>query len=1008
MDEQQRAEYEATLAMVMEMVDGAYGTVVSSIERQEKLKWLEDFITAPIAWNVAVELLTRPRYQVFAANALTKKISASWSSLLKEHKKELCDVVLSTISDSQTAVSLQSSLCSTVTQIILQSTPHDWPDPISDTLHLSQLDPSQGSDTRHVWIQLVKTLAEGVNQSPMNSDITMQQHENLKKYLKDVSADHVVKVLLAIMEENCMDMESTLASEALSAMVRWYELGPEITSTTTQTVESVVEAMLANPVVLVTSGAEVILEVLNLFSLAKYPQTVQHMLEVTLRLEVLVAPAIAEEDEDLVISLLSVFAAFGTNHPSAFIKNPTNGLRVCQAINACCQVKEAINSELVDFWDSLHKELAPDSDFDDLLDIYRPAIIDMVRIMLDQCRRTEEDDVESEMQLNTRRRDAGELLHSYYSMIPEEELETLYVLLEDSLTSYERQPTPEAEAWVEVALWGWSSLTEEFVDEEEWPLKLLKLFESLPQTLTIQKTAMNLIGSLAHWLATHEAAIPVALDYVITSLENADIADMATNSLTLICDQCGDSLPPLLAELLDKLESIMGALTSKQQCKVISCLANQVTYLDPNQGLSLLVRLAGDLPETLLTLTQETNHFNLLQRGRLIDGLNFISAVLVSPWDPMETPASERSVTVMHCHIAPKMTPNERYNAQVEWARIALAPLVDQTWPIAEAIVNGADLDEEFCTPVLTYIERVSSSLKRFVCAEYVPKALVLLYTMFERTGSVKVFRQYNVFCGLYRTHYNTVEISRLVEEEHGHIVELGLVPPAPSASIANPPCELVSHFANAFATFSNLALQLLQEGTGAEEIELVQYYYHYCVTPTLQHMPRAFFANVDCVVAISQFASNVLPALHRQNDLRHLVTFFRLLFGVDVSNAMSTQECNEFQDFKAKLFEVMLTNIFTALGGVSPRSTIPIFGEMVHYYLITYPELATATIAAILQRPGFPTPNIPQERKQQFLGKIIQATRSPESMSAVLHDFSVVCRGMESTFLASIRPTHG
>lgn len=1007
MDAQQRADYEATLELVTSMVDGAFGAVVSGIERQEKLRWLEEFVNTPLAWNVAVELLSgrSSSHQIFAADALTKKVSSSWSSLLKEHKKELCDVVLSALGDPNTSPNLRSALCKTITHIILQSTPHDWPDPVSDTLYLSQPDSSLAIDTRSVWITLVKILAEEAGSSNPG-EVTKQQHEIVKKYLKDASADHVIKVLLAIIEENCLSSDSTLAHDALQAMEGWYDLNPDITSTTSQTIDLVVSCMLTSPNLLARSGSDVIVAVLNLFNLARYPTVVQHILVSILRLGELIPGALQDEDEDILQSVQTVFTTFGSNLSSYLLKEPQHGVRVCEIIVGCCQIKDCINSSVTDFWSDLNKELSADPDFEDLLDEFRAPILKMVQLVLEQCRRPEEDDIESEEELRHIREEGGEMIRSYYSMVPEEELEMLQGLLVDNLSLHQRQPTTDNESWIEVALWGWSILTEEFADEEEWPLKLMRLFPDLPQTILIQKTAIQFVGKLAHWLATHHAAIPTALSYIITSLENVDLADAATYSLSCVCDQCGEALPPLLAELLDQLENVTGALTPKQQCQVISCLANQVTFLHPSEALSLLARLAGTLPENLLALTQETNHFNLLEKARLMDGLNVISALLVSPGDPMETQqAPDQHVLVSHCRGPAKKTASESYLEQVEWARVALVPLVESTWPIAEAIVNGVDLDEEFCIPVINYIGRVSSSLKRFVGADYMGKALTLLVNMFGRTGSVKIFRQFDVFCGVYRTVYSTQDITRLIPEEHGHIVELGLVPPAPSASIENPPCHLVSQFGEAFSTFSNLALQLLQAGTGAEEIELIQYYYHHCVTPTLLYLPRAFFADVDCVVAVSQFASNVLPALHRAQELRHMMRFLRYLFTVDVSTAMTPQECAEFQGFKADLFEVMLANIFLALGGPSPspRTLVGSFAEAVHFFLVTFPSLTMATLDSVLSRPDFPNPNVAVERKQEFLSKIKQATRSKETMSAVLHNFSVVCRGLESTFLASV-----
>jgi hypothetical protein len=452
----------------------------------------------------------------------------------------------------------------------------------------------------------------------------------------------------------------------------------------------------------------------------------------------------------------------------------------------------------------------------------------------------------------------------------------------------------------------------------------------------------------------------------------------------------------------------MGGLPSREQCNIIASLSSQVTFLEPQLGLNLLSKLAGSLPSELVALTQETNQFNLLQRERLINGLNFIIALLVSPGDPSEREEDFVLRRIQVLRPAPKMGPDERYMAQVNWSQNVLLPFVEQTWPIIEAIVNGADLDEGFCVPVIKYIKRVSECLKRYTFAPLLPKALNVLTTIFHRTGSIQIFKLYDVFCGIYRSVYNTLELQNFIKPEHDHIIELGLIPPAPSASIDNPPCDTVISLSNTFTALSELCLQLFAGDTGTEEIDIIKHFFQFCVISTLVHSPRAFFSNVQCVIVLSEFAANILPGLTNASDLRLIGKFFRCLFEVDVTHALSPQESVEFNAFKNTIFEVMMTNIFLCIGThVSPRTTIPTFAEMVHFFLVRYNELCTATLDSILSKPGFPSNEITMEQKKEFYGKIIKSQRSPDIMSQTLHDFSVICRGIHSTFLAdrSLRP---
>lgn len=1022
-----------------------------SVARQQKGGWLEEFQQTSVAWNVAVDLLARGQHQVFAASMLSKKIKSSWSSLQKEHKKELCDVVLSLVSQQSVPLDLVQTLTLTITNIIVQSTPHEWPDPVNDTMYLALGTPESTHDTRGAWIALVRNLAEEM--SKPQTSIATQQHDQLKKYIKDVSADLVIRTLLDFIEESCTDQTSSMASDAITALQPWFQLAPNTTNTTLRAYEVVVNAILTSPTTLLDAGSEVLNDISGLLTLPLYPQTTDAILEQALRLGPLLPQALESDDEDAVLRLLTCFASIGINLTSVLLKNREGGCELTTLVVNCCEMSKALASEVSDYWQELHTAMVGEPDFDDLLDLYMPAMQQMVQLILRHCRIHEEDDEDVGAMQDKRdlRKNCSDLLVQFFTVIPEEEFEILYSLLQDSLLSYERQPTRDAETWIEVALWGWHCLADEYADEEEWPHKLMKLFQSLPTTsMLIQKTSLELISATAYWLNRHPETLPLALSHLVNALENPDLADTASKGLSWISEECGELLPPLLGEILDQLEPTMSSLTPSQQCRVISCLANQVTYLPPEEGLSLLVKLAGDLPASLVALTRETKQYNLLQRERLINGINFIAELMVSPGDPIQRDSHHLpEKRVSSSTGPPKLTPDEKYLTQIEWAQVALQPLVDLTFEIVEATVHAADLDEGMCAPVLKYMARVCSALKRYVFAPYLPKVLGLLCTMFSRTASTSLFKPYELLCAVYRCVHQQHDLQRMPEAEAQHLAELGLLlhvasggpngvsPSLPvggipgasrfrinvadepanatftaNSALADPSSELpaehpVHAFSLAFTSLSELALQLFASSgsTGAEEIELIQFYFQQCVSATLTFIPRAFFSNVECVVAVCQFAVNIIPALTRHEEVKIIRGFLVRLFMTDVSRVMPAQEASDFQEFKKNLFEVMMSNILYGLSGPSPRSLTQSLSSLVHEFLISHPQLCSDTVHTLLNKPGFPNDVIDMERKRGFISRILQAATSPGSMYTVLHDFAVVCRGIESTFLATLKP---
>ena len=388
----------------------------------------------------------------------------------------------------------------------------------------------------------------------------------------------------------------------------------------------------------------------------------------------------------------------------------------------------------------------------------------------------------------------------------------------------------------------------------------------------------------------------------------------------------------------------------------------------------------------------------------------------------------------------PRLTANEKYLSQIEWAQVALVPLVDQTWEIAHAIINGADLDEAMCIPVIKYLSRIVGALKRYVFASYLPRALELLCLMFRRTCSVKVFKPYEHLCAIYRCTYTTADLQKMPEGEVAHLQEHGLLLHVATSSLTStgpliggipgtgvigfdegvmqssqdgsnqptvtelPAGHIVHTFFEAFSTFTGLCLEIFSSSTNsAEEVELIQFYYHCCASATIFWLPRTFFYDVTCVVAVSRFAVGIITALQRIDEVKLIRTFLTRLFTADVSRVMAPNDAADFQSFKEVLYSAMFENILLGIAGESPRSLIPTIADMVHYFLVLYPQMTPSVLDSLLSRPGFPNETVDAERKRAFVGLIIKAVQSPQRMANVLQEFAVVCRGIESTFLAGI-----
>lgn len=960
------------LFIFYKVLDLYYSPFTSAVERELNGKWLQNFLMQPIAWEIILELSNILKYQIYYTSLLSRKIMLTWKSLKSEDQKKMTDLILERIQENISQPVFSSGLCLCLTYIIIHSTPKNWPDPIQDTIFLSH-------SSNLLWVQFVKILAEEVSKCP--SFIIESDYEILRSYCSKSSSEKIVYRLCYLIRN---EKSVNLKLESMNALEQWVGYLPFSIDLVHQVIEIIIQLILETPENSCSICSEIFYELISLPSMKNHPQSILFILDNLMILEALTENAIQNNLSEIVSALVSIFTSVGIEHSDIVIKSET-GLKLMNLVAKCIQLKSVISSECYDFWKEMQDSIIKNQD-EQLEDMYKPYFQNIIFILLDHSRYDPIDESYFEFRFQC----ADQFLE-LYRFIPAEELAIFYQTLNSSCDNYLTNPSKDLEIWIEVSLWAWASITEDLLEEEEWTYKLLQVINKLPnQNLFIQKSIVNLIEKLSPWISCHQQTIPFILGIVIKSLKSKEIAPYATSAFKAIFDHCAHLINSFLDEILIQVLDLLPNLPYKSRSIIISSLAYQVSFLEPNQGSILLVKLAGNLPQQMIEISKNSNLFSIEEKKTLIEGIENLNSLFVSPSDLSETfDLSSRKILSLPKVFIP---PDKIFSYQKQWSKDVLLPLLDLTWPVIEQIVHCENFDEEFSIPILDYFKKSLMAIKRFVFCSYLPKILQTLVFIFQKIQISSVFLIYDFFVSIYKTVYSKEDIQRLTQPEYHEIVELGLL----NKDFLIQENFIIYHFFICFKLISETTLNILiiNSQPDISHIDILRFYYLKCINSTLENMPQLFFADLEITNSIFKFSIEILPIINQNKDVRMFTKIIQAFYKINHPN-----EQHGFNSIKQNLFDLLIKKILVSIGGESPRSCLPSFSNILFWLLKYYPQKSQITLSSLFSQHGFPSPNISNENKNYFLEQIFKDSKSQNRIISIVNDFSVICRGIQEPF---------
>lgn len=148
---------------------------------------------------------------------------------------------------------------------------------------------------------------------------------------------------------------------------------------------------------------------------------------------------------------------------------------------------------------------------------------------------------------------------------------------------------------LEALMYALKAIAEGVPHEESVPLQHVissSFLQNLPKDTRLHLTALSMIGEYAEWLSHNPPSQLPALQFIMASFENKELAWAAASALFKVCDTCRSSLVSLATELVAVVANLGGGqLQEDEFIKVVKSVASVLQALPgPEATAQMLVR----------------------------------------------------------------------------------------------------------------------------------------------------------------------------------------------------------------------------------------------------------------------------------------------------------------------------------------------------------------------------------------------------------------------------------
>jgi transportin-3 len=311
--------------------------------------------------------------------------------------------------------------------------------------------------------------------------------------------------------------------------------------------------------------------------------------------------AIGEEDEDTMRGMVRVFVEYGETCINLIVPNVT---QFALLLDCLLEFSGNSNLEIADipsrFWYMLAETFSEDpySAFKQHFTVYYERLAMIVLNQLNYPQVVTEWKSSDYDEFSRYRHEVGDLLKDCSFMLGSAQcVELVFRELQKQVQRAQLHPA----SWqpIEACLFAirtLGSVVKYEATEKVTVQEILRLYSSIPSHPKIKYTANLIIGRYAEYLEGNPELLKFCVDYLLTGLENTEVAASAALALKHVCRYCAVDMVSSMDALIALYFTLAPHLRMVDQMEILEGLCHVIRHMSP---ISLVDRYLGQLHEPL-------------------------------------------------------------------------------------------------------------------------------------------------------------------------------------------------------------------------------------------------------------------------------------------------------------------------------------------------------------------------------------------------------------------------
>uniref|UniRef100_T1JBC7 Importin-13 n=1 Tax=Strigamia maritima TaxID=126957 RepID=T1JBC7_STRMM len=919
--------------------------------------------------NFTAESVEKAVYQFYLEPAqvhqwltLAQESPEAWKSELTEEqcaelKIKLIRHIVAYISQGPRII--LTRLCIALSSFIIRTIPTLWNTAIIDVISVFQVEnlpevPPEKSIS--ALLQILTVLTEEFQ--------TMILAQSFRVHVRRQFNSNTDQVLSLIQQTLLKSNDVSLSLHALNCFQKWIQFGISIPDCT-KLIDLVFNIISIKE--FCEAGSDIIQSIVYHPESHKYPDSILELLKKVLQLENLLLIAVQQKDLDICSTLCGLFTAIGETHTrlflEVFLKDDSakeNFLKLVKIILACTgapgqyPIDETFSYVTFAFWYNLQDEIiSADKKNSVIFRSYFTSIFESLVDTLLQKRMSPRiksgtwsaDEIE---QFRCYREDIGDTFMYCYNLLRTKMLERLLNHINNVLIRA-KSNKDEFEQALEVCLSAFQSVadsvdTDENIYVPQFLSQLLNIpFQDNPYILA---SAIDAVGAYAEWINCNPNALSQIIPLILMGLNEPGAASSATLALSDISRDCQLNMRPFAESILTVCEEVFvkHLLKQHEEVRLMYSVGYAGSLLSPEVLLNYLKKLLTPVFVEMQNLSQK-QELTAVEQSTLISRLKLLSTLFHTLNIKLKEEDPDGNVKIV--------TQQEENVSIIQ----PVLPILEEFLPVLKQIVTRWPLCAPLTDAVCEVLKRAVTNLLDDVlpALRSILQFLNVIYTSFPSVAALNL--------------YKMIALIFFDNEDQKMVVQNTLVLIV-NKTLAISQTGGLSNNSDICETFCQLLGNLIKKLPTCllhNEINLLLLFQYGVAVIAIPEAPAVKSASIFMVNFINQ--SRDYPSmLHVINNYGH----------------------------------VLLTQILTSIGGLSPRGVMDSVTDVLTAMLKKYFDNTTRWLHSITTKENFPAVHINKMQKEEFVNKILKDYSNKRKLQEHVKTFSLLCRGLIGTEYAN------